>query len=326
MDELKENIPRYKINIVGIYDELFSNNKERLHEFCRRFKEFTETLPWEVKWGCQMRVDGIDDKLLETMKKSGCYLISYGFESYSLKVLKSMKKHINPELIHSAIHKTLNKGISIQANFIFGDTAETMETATETLTFWKEHLEAGIQLFSIMVCPNSELYQYCIKKGIIKDRLHFIKHDLYKCFNMTQMSNREFRKLQLITHIYNVKYSKYTTPLNRSSTSVKVRCPHCNEINEYHNYKIRGIFYKNKMYCRSCRKRFLCVDTFYKYYIKFTLFIAMKYRIDNMVGKLKSKLINKLKSYPIVWRLYQKKQLMIKKIRQNVDLNPILKS
>ncbi len=155
MEELKERIPKYKINIVGIYDELFSNNKERLYEFCRRFKEFADTLPWEVKWGCQMRVDSLDEKLLETMKDSGCFMVSYGFESYSPKILKSMKKYIKPEQIHNAIHKTLDKGISIQANFIFGDVAETMDTAMETLNFWKNIRRLVFNYFPLLFVPTA---------------------------------------------------------------------------------------------------------------------------------------------------------------------------
>jgi|LQYC01.1.fsa_nt_gi Fe-S oxidoreductase len=313
IEELKERVPKYKINIVSIYDELFSNNKERVYEFCKRFKEFADSVSWQIKWSCQMRVTDLDDKMLETMRESGCYIVSYGFESYSPKVLKSMKKHIKPEQIHSVIHKTLNKKISIQGNFIFGDVAETMETAMETLMFWKEHPEAGIQLVPILACPNSELYQFCIKKGIIKDRLHFIKYDQFKRYNMTKMTSTEFNKMQSLLYIYTVKYSTCTTPIERTATSVKVKCPHCFEIVEYNNYEIKKIFYEQKMYCRSCRRRFYSVNAFYKYYTKYTFCIAVKYKIDTWLVPLKTKLKNWLKSYSIVWRLYQKKQILVKK-------------
>ena len=310
MEELKESIPKYKINIVAIYDELFSNDKERLYEFCRRFKEFTDTVSWEVKWGCQMRVDGINDKLLETMRESGCFMVSYGFESYSPKILKSMKKYIKPEQIHNAVHATLESRISIQANFIFGDIAETMQTAMETLAFWKEHLEAGIQLVTIIVCPNSELYQYCIRKGIIKDRLHFIKYDIFKCFNMTEMTNREFNKMKSLLHLYTIKYSVYATPLRIGPASVTVQCPYCHEIVNYNNYQIKGIFYRQKMYCRSCRRKFYSVNAWYKYYTRLTLLLIWKYRIGSVLRKVKVKLINRLKSYSIVWHLYNKYKRM----------------
>lgn len=120
------------------------------------------------------------------------------------------------------------------------------------------------------------------------------------------MSNREFSKLQSLLYLYTIKHSVYSTPIEISSTGMKIKCPHCREIVEYNNYKIKGIFYKQKMYCRNCRKRFHAVNPFYKYYTKFTLFLVLKYKIDTAILKLKTKLINKLKSYSLIWRLYRK--------------------
>jgi len=306
MEELKERVPKHRINIVGIYDELFSNNKERLYEFCRRFKEFTDTLSWPVKWGCQIRVGDLDDSQLEMMKDSGCYIVSYGFESYSPDVLKSMKKYIKPEQIHTAIHKTMDHNISIQGNFIFGDVAETMDTVMETLSFWKAHLEAGIRLVLIRAYPDSELYQYCLRKGLIKDRLRYIKNGMVDCLNMTQMTKREFNQMKTLLHLYTVKYSFYTTPLAIGPNSVTVQCPHCQETVTYNNYWGRGVFYNHIMYCRHCRKRFSSVNRWHKYYAKCTPLIVVKYKIDDALGKMKAKLITKLKSYPLVWHLYHK--------------------
>ena len=93
MTELQKVIPEYRINIVEIVDDLFSYDQRRTLEFCTRFQEFRATLPWEVKWFCQMRVDRLDGQLLDAMKAAGLFAVSYGFESYSPIVLKSMKRH-----------------------------------------------------------------------------------------------------------------------------------------------------------------------------------------------------------------------------------------
>ena len=81
MEELELVIPKYKINLISILDELFAFNEERIIEFCNRLKELIKTVPWEVKWGCQMRVDKLNTNILKIMKDAGCYMISYGFES-----------------------------------------------------------------------------------------------------------------------------------------------------------------------------------------------------------------------------------------------------
>ena len=259
MEELKIVIPKYKINIVGIYDELFSYNERRVYEFCREFKEFTSTLSWEVKWLCQLRVSGLKDELLDTMKEAGCYMICFGFESYSQVILKSMKKGTTPEQIHHALHATLDRDISLQAGFIFGDKAETLQTAKETLDFWKDHLEAGAMLGFIKPYPDSEMYRHCIRKGLIKDRLHFIENDLNKILNMTELSDDEFFKIRSLVFRYSHGYPISAIVRSTKSDTLVIKCPYCREIVRYSNFEVTGRLFRRIMYCRNCRKRFLAV-------------------------------------------------------------------
>lgn len=163
MQELETAVIKYKINLISVYDELLSNNRQWLDEFCARMKAFLQTLDWDCKWGCQMRVDKVDTVMMKMMKESGCYFVSYGFESYSQVVLDSMKKHISPAQIAKSIELTLQSGISIQGNFIFGDPAETTETAAETLSFWQENKKAGIILAFVSPYPGTDIYGSAIK-------------------------------------------------------------------------------------------------------------------------------------------------------------------
>ncbi|MBF0463556.1 MAG: B12-binding domain-containing radical SAM protein [Nitrospirae bacterium] len=264
MQELKLMIPRYRINIVGIYDELFSYNSDRILEFCERFKDFTKTLSWDIKWGCQMRVESLDETVLKSMKQSGCFIISYGFESYSPVVLKSMKKHITQEQIHSAIHMTLDCGISIQGNFIFGDVKETLDTAKETLEFWRTHIEAGILLGFILPFPNSMLYRYCIEKGLIKDSVDFVKNHLFEIINMTQMDDNDFYRMSVLIYRYSWKYNKYVVPELIQKDSFIVCCPYCKERLEYKNFDTTRLFTTTwHIFCKNCKRRFYPLSSAY---------------------------------------------------------------
>lgn len=274
MSEIESVVKKHKINIISIYDELFSYNDERVYDFCRRLLKFQETLPWKLKWGCQMRVSGLKDSMLDAMRESGCIMVSYGFESYSPVVLKSMKKHITPDEIHHAIHATLERGMSIQAGFIFGDKAETLDTAKVTLDFWREHRDAGIMLGNILPFPNSAMYQRAIAKGIIIDKLDFIKHHLFETYNLTEMPDKDFLALQTLRLQYTFKYYTYTVPLRKTRTHLSVRCPHCNEIIEYDNFIVDGFVYNKMMYCRNCRKRYFAASRLFKLYAQIIALIA----------------------------------------------------
>lgn len=278
MQELLTMVRRYRINIIAIYDELFSNNREWVYEFCRRMKEFLKELPWECRWGCQMRVDKLDEDILKTMKDSGCYTVSYGFESYSPKILKSMKKFITPQQIDRAVQLTLRNQISLQANFIFGDVAETTQTAEETLNYWKRNSEAGINLSFVNPYPGTKLYRDCIERGIIGDKIDFIANHIFDVLNMSEtITHKELEKLKFDIHEAGLRYGTYSVISSfKKNTdgiaSIKVKCPHCSRIVEYNNFEImlrsRLIF---GVFCRYCRRKFLAVSTIYIVILKMKL-------------------------------------------------------
>lgn len=80
--------------------------------------------------------------------------------------------------------------MTLQGNFIFGDTEETIETATNTLNWWKKHLHYGITLNFITIFPGAELYKYACSKKIIIDPIEFIKQGC-PIINVSKMNQDE---------------------------------------------------------------------------------------------------------------------------------------
>ena len=274
MKELEGAVKRYKINTICIYDDLFSLNKERLYKFCREIKKLINKLQWECKWTCQLSVRDVDKEMLEKLKDAGCYAVSYGFESYSQKVLNSMKKPITPKQIDNAIKLMKETGLSIQGNFIFGDIAETKESAKETLDYWKKNCSGEIYLGFIQPYPGSKIYERCIQRGIIKDRLDFIKNkmNITNWFNMTDsMTDEEVLQLKKDILEARRKYAKYVVPLKirkkkGNRYSVLVECPFCKKKINYRNFSIQDrILYTFWISCRSCKMRFSVVSRIYKF-------------------------------------------------------------
>ena len=280
MEELAVMVKRYRINTIAIYDELFSNNLPWVQEFCRRIVELFKELSWECKWCCQMRVDTVDEEMLQLMKDAGCYMVSYGLESHSQKVLKSMKKHITSAHIDQAVSITLRNNLSLQGNFIFGDVAETAQTAQETLDYWKQNSTLGIVLGFISPYPGSEIYQRCLERGIIKDKLDFIENHITDTLNMTEaMTAEEFEKLRFDIHQAELRYRIFGTlrSVKRMSNglyNIKGICPHCHKLIEYSNYLISFKSYVFcMMYCRACRHRFYLASRLYRM-INWTLLLT----------------------------------------------------
>ncbi|MFZ8423180.1 hypothetical protein ACO1NG_14760, partial [Staphylococcus aureus] len=77
--------------------------------------------------------------------------ISYGVESMSQEVLVSMQKKSKKERIHTVLGNTYDKKIGIQGNLIFGDSAETLETANESMDWWAENERYKIWINRLLV-------------------------------------------------------------------------------------------------------------------------------------------------------------------------------
>lgn len=262
MGELSFAIKRYRANLIFIQDELFSYNKARVYEFCDKFKDICKEVPWDVRWACQMRVDKLDQELLETMKDAGCYQLSLGLESYSSSVLKSMKKHISPSQIDQALRIAKQIHLSVQGNFIFGDIAETKETASETLNYWKKNTDlfgAAVSIGFIQPYPGTALYKHILKKGIIDDEINWLENNRFlQPINMSDvMSDGDFELLKIDLKGAEIGYRKIRrVPITKNSNGqVRAKCPYCNSVNIYSNYAVR----ENEtidINCRVCRMRY----------------------------------------------------------------------
>jgi len=299
MMELNLMVKRHKINVICIYDECFALNKERLLEFCEKINKLREEISWELQWQCQLIVNTVNDDILNIMKNAGCYLISYGFESYSPIVLKSMRKYITPEQIDIALKKTLEHGIVVQANFIFGDIAETSETANVTLDYWEKNCKGQVFLDFIQPYPGSQIYKHCLEKGLIKDKLDFMKNKIGtdSLINMTNnMSNEEMEVLRKKVFELSSKYRIYIQPLSIHKIKfntylIKIKCPFCQEIVEYENMPIFNKYnYGLYVLCQKCHMRLTIVSLFqkmvYNNYSKLDKFVSFYLSIRK---KLKTK-------------------------------------
>lgn len=287
IDELAFAIERYKINIIEFYDELFSHDRERVYDFCHQLKQLSKSVPWEVKWTCQMRVHPIDEELVQTMIDAGCYLISLGLESYSPIVLNSMRKKITPQQIDKALRITRRLHMTITGNFIFGDVAETAETAYETLNYWGKNyhtlLGGAVALGFVQVYPGTAIYEHSLKKGIITNEIDFIENHLAEPINITDsMTEQEFEQLRIDINDAMLTYPKLQRPLLAKRINgvyeMHVKCPYCNVISMYKNHVPpgRNSYHAKAICCRNCRMRFFVTSSTHNLYISVLRIIGAK--------------------------------------------------
>lgn len=261
--ELEHLIDKYAINMVIIVDELFSLRKARLVEFCERIKQYN------VQWMVQLHISSVDDASLAAMRESGAPVISFGVESMSQPVLDSMQKKAKKSRIEEALTLTHKHHIGIQGNLIFGDTAETLETANESMLWWAEHRHFQVNLSRLQVYPGSPDYIMAVKDGMIPDRLAY-SVDLPISINISNMNDRnlDFLTRLLFIHRNSVlnpvldpvfSISEAQKPGRDVAYDIDWHCPRC-----AHDNALKGVIFHPltmnnpylKLHCHSCRSRF----------------------------------------------------------------------
>ena len=268
LEEIRWAVKKYKINVLTVNDDTFGINKKWLNEFCDGMKKLNDETPWNINWSCQMVVSSVTEDSLRRLKEAGCFVISYGFESYSAEVLKSMKKPATPEQIDYALKKTWEAGIAVQGNFLFGDPAETEKTAQQTFNYWTEECQGQIQLTFVQPYAGSKIYEQCLKKGLITDKVDYMSRACVQkevWFNMTdKMTNNEVTwmkntalNLRASGHC-RVAIPKFIGPWSKENRwIITVECPFCQKNSTYRNYYFnQRTFYKDYMCCRKCHMRF----------------------------------------------------------------------
>ena len=166
MDEIEYNMDRFHINQFFIWADTFTADKDYAMRFCHgiRARGFT------VHWTCNSRVDTVDQNLLKTMAKAGCWMISYGIESGNEAVLNSTGKHITPDQSRIAVKMAKEAGIKVAGHFVLGLPGEDEKTLKETVDLALTLDMDMAQFYCAVPFPGSSLYQTATDKGWIEGR------------------------------------------------------------------------------------------------------------------------------------------------------------
>lgn len=152
--ELKE-LKKIGVNNIIFHSDTFTLDKKWTLELCQKIID--EKL--NIRWIANSRANSVDREILSLMKKAGCWMIAYGFESASQEILDRAKKEITIEQIRNAAKWTDEEKIKIWGYFIIGLPGETTETINQTISLAKE-LPLYIANFAIgSPYPGTEFFQ-----------------------------------------------------------------------------------------------------------------------------------------------------------------------
>ena len=181
------------INSVYFFDGSFTQNRER----ARKIADIARIL--DLKWIAQIRADESTPQLAKYLADCGCRYVSFGLESLSEKLLRSINKGICQKNIYETIDNFRLVGITPIAFVIFGLPGQTNRDAREIISFLREKRLSAFPNTLIPI-PRSGIWKKAKKEGIKIDpellalsisENYYQKNRGYCSVNLSRMSLAE---------------------------------------------------------------------------------------------------------------------------------------
>jgi len=171
IDEIKYLVREHKINFLGISDDIFTLNENRIRKICRYLKTTN------LRWSCLARVETVCRpgfrNLLKEMKESGCFIMHFGFETGSERMIKYMKGGTATlSDYQKAIDIVSDAGIKVHGFFMLGTQGETVEDIMATKQFAEKNLHKiySADFFITTPFPGTVLWDMCEEKKLVSDK------------------------------------------------------------------------------------------------------------------------------------------------------------
>ena len=214
MEDVLQDIKAVRSKHIMFIDDNFAGNPAWLRAFLNRL------IPLNLKWNAAVALNALcDADLLDLMKRSGCQGLFVGFESIQADSIHNVHKiQNNIEVYEKAVKMAHDRGIMINASFVFGLDGDTPETFRTTLDWIVKNRIETVTSHILTPYPGTELYNRLKKEDrIISDDLSRY-NTAHVVFRPAQMSQQELYDgyLWIYKQIYSLKNILKRMPEDKS--------------------------------------------------------------------------------------------------------------
>jgi radical SAM superfamily enzyme YgiQ (UPF0313 family) len=166
IDEFIALKQKYNIRAVQFRDPTFTIRKERTLEICDGILKNGI----DIEWGCETRVDRLDEELIDRMLEAGLGAVNIGIESTAPEVINNIHRGwIDPNHVRRMVQYMANKGIRVSGFFVLGLPGETKETIHRTLDFAVEIPLSYAEFKIATPFPGTPLFEMAKKNKWIEE-------------------------------------------------------------------------------------------------------------------------------------------------------------
>jgi radical SAM superfamily enzyme YgiQ (UPF0313 family) len=135
VDEVEHIVGTYHPDLLWYADDVFTINHKWLFEYAAEMERRGFRLPFETI----SREDRLNEEVVQTLARLGCYRLWIGAESGSQKILDRMKRRTNAERVRDMVHLLQKYGIEVGMFIMLGYDGEERSDLQATV----EHLKAA---------------------------------------------------------------------------------------------------------------------------------------------------------------------------------------
>jgi len=163
--EIKEVMSKYEVKRVRIVDDLFGFDIKWTEEFCKKYGSQIK-LPLQVL----LRVDRVNERLMENLKIAGCDYVFCGIESGNDFIRnKILKRNLSKKQIIKAFKLFKKYKMKSSPSNMIGLPHETESMIWDTIKLNRKIKpnNSGAQIF--YPYKGTELGDYCFEKGLVDE-------------------------------------------------------------------------------------------------------------------------------------------------------------
>lgn len=171
LDAIVGPVQRFNLNGIWIRDDEFYINRERAYRICEGMIDAGLKISWYTS-GTRVDVfNGSSDEQISMLKRSGAYVLKFGAESGSNRILKLVNKGITAEETIAANLKAKKHGIIPAFAFMMAFPTETFDEINQTIDLAirlrRDNPQAQFESIApYTALPGTPLYDLAVKHGL----------------------------------------------------------------------------------------------------------------------------------------------------------------
>lgn len=220
--EMRLLYDQYNIQEFMIEDDIFNFDMDRAKRICDLIVE--EGMEVALQFGNGIRLERIDEELVQKLAEAGTHHIAIAIESASPRIQRVSRKYLKLHMVNDVVSWMRKYKINTLGFFMIGFPTETVEEVKMTIRFACQ-TDLDEALFSIVIpYAGTELSKQILKEGLYeddreKDHLHEVAKIRTKDFDfdtLKKLQRRAYlmffltrlRFIRMLPKLFSLKSSK----------------------------------------------------------------------------------------------------------------------